>query len=80
MKESTKGGGRRRRAPPFVEAARSAAAFMDGFVATKEAADAAEAHANVRKTKTCMHARRARSDTQGHLGELEYGLSMFQYV
>ena len=29
MKESTKGGGRRRRPPPFVEAARSAASFMD---------------------------------------------------
>ena len=33
MKESTKGGGRRRRPPPFVEAARSAASFMDGCVA-----------------------------------------------
>ena len=30
IKESTKGGGRRRRPPPFVEAARSAASFMDG--------------------------------------------------
>ena len=31
-KESTKGGGRRRRPPPFVEAARSAASFVDGCV------------------------------------------------
>ena len=30
QKESTKGAGRRRRPPPFVEAARSAASFMDG--------------------------------------------------
>ena len=29
------------RPPPFAEAARSAAPFMDGFVAAKEAADAA---------------------------------------
>ena len=33
MKESTNGGGRRRRPPPFVEAARSAATYMDGCVA-----------------------------------------------
>ena len=32
IKESTKGGGRRRRPPPFVEAARSAACFVDGCV------------------------------------------------
>ena len=32
---STKGGGRLRRPPPFVDS------FMDGFVAAKEAADAA---------------------------------------
>ena len=38
MKESTKGGGRRRQPPPFVEAARSAASFMDGFVEAKESA------------------------------------------
>ena len=30
IQESTKGGGRRKRPPPFVEAARSAASFMDG--------------------------------------------------
>ena len=30
IKESTKGGGRLQRPPPFVEAARSAASFMDG--------------------------------------------------
>ena len=30
IKESTKGGGCRRRPPPFVEAARSAASFVDG--------------------------------------------------
>ena len=35
MKGSTKGGGRRRRPPPFVEAARSAASFMDGCVAVQ---------------------------------------------
>ena len=33
MKESTQGGGRRRRPPPCVEAARSAASFMDECVA-----------------------------------------------
>ena len=32
---STKGGGRLRRPPPFVEAARSAASFMDGCVAVQ---------------------------------------------
>ena len=41
--ESTKGGGRRRRPPPFVEAARSAASFMDGCGEAVEAAEAAEA-------------------------------------
>ena len=37
IKESTKGGGRRRRPPPFVEAARSAASFMDGCGEADEA-------------------------------------------
>ena len=32
IKESRKGGGRGKRPPPFVEAARSAASFMDGCV------------------------------------------------
>ena len=66
MKESTKGGGRRRRPPPFVEAARSAATFMDGFVAAKEAADAAETHADVCKTCTCMHTLRETSVPHEH--------------
>ena len=66
MKESTKGGGRRRRPPPFVEAARSAASFMDGFVEAKEAAGAAQTHVNLGKTCTCMHILRATSDPQGH--------------
>ena len=35
MQESTKGGDRRRRPPPFVEAARSADSFMDGCVAVQ---------------------------------------------
>ena len=39
MKESTKGGGRRRRPPPFVEAARSAASFMDGCVVAVQVED-----------------------------------------
>ena len=39
IKESTKGGGRRRRPPPFVEAARSAASFMDGCVAAVQVED-----------------------------------------
>ena len=55
IKESTKGGGRRRQPHPFVEAARSATSFMDGCVGAGEAADAAETHVNVRKTCTCMH-------------------------
>ena len=39
IKESTKGGGRRRRPPPFVEAARSAASFMDGCVVAVQVED-----------------------------------------
>ena len=50
MEESAKAGGRRRQPPPFVEAARSAASFMDGCVGAGEAADAAETYANVCKT------------------------------
>ena len=71
MKESTKGGGRRRRPPPFVEAARSAASFMDGFVEAKEAAGAAQTHVNLGKTCTCMHILRATSDPQGHDGRAQ---------
>ena len=41
---STKGGGRLRRPPPFVDS------FMDGCVGAGEAADAAETYANVCKT------------------------------
>ena len=41
---STKGGGRLRRPPPFVDS------FIDGFVGAGEAADAAETYANVCKT------------------------------
>ena len=41
---STKGGGRLRRPPPFVDP------FMDGCVGAREAADAAETYANVCKT------------------------------
>ena len=43
IKESTKGGGRRRRPPPFVEAARSAASFMDECVAVAVTVAEAEA-------------------------------------
>ena len=71
MKESTKGGGRRRRPLPFVEAARSAASFMDGCVGAGEAADAAETHVNVRKTCTCMHTQRATSNPQGLHGRAQ---------
>ena len=71
IKESTKGGGRRRRPPPFVEAARSAASFMDGCVGAGEAADAAETHVNVRRTCTCMHTLRATSDPHGHHGRAQ---------
>ena len=71
MKESTKGGGRLRRPPPFVEAARSAASFMDGFVEAKEAAGAAQTHVNLGKTCTCMHILRATSDPQGHHGRAQ---------
>ena len=39
IQESTKGGGRRRRLPPFVEAARSAASFMDGCVVAVQVED-----------------------------------------
>ena len=42
IRESTQAGGRRRRPPPFVEAARSAASFMDGCVGADEAADVME--------------------------------------
>ena len=59
---STKGGGRLRRPPPFVDS------FMDGCVGAGEAADAAETHVNVRKTCTCMHTLRATSDPHGHHG------------
>ena len=41
---STKGGGRLRRPPPFVDS------FMDSGVGAGEAADAAETYANVCKT------------------------------
>ena len=51
-----------------MEAARSAASFMDGCVGAGEAADAAETRVNVRKTCTCMHTLRATSDPQGHRG------------
>ena len=63
-----RGGGGAKRRPPFVEAARSAASFMDGCVGAGEAADAAETHVNVRNTCTCMHALRATSDPHGHHG------------
>ena len=43
IKGSTECGGRRRRPSPFVEAARSAASFMDGCGEAVEAAEAAEA-------------------------------------
>ena len=59
---STKGGGRLRRPPPFVDS------FMDGFVEAKEAAGAAQTHVNLGKTCTCMHILRATSDPQGHHG------------
>ena len=62
---STKGGGRLRRPPPFVDS------FMDGCVGAGEAADAAETHVNVRKTCTCMHTQRATSDPQGHRGRAQ---------
>ena len=62
---STKGGGRLRRPPPFVDS------FMDGCVGAGEAADAAETHVNVRKTCTCMHTLRATSDPQGHHGRAQ---------
>ena len=68
IKESTKGGGRLRRPPPFVEVARSAASFMDGCVGAGEAADAAETHVNVSNKCTCMHTLRATSDPHGHYG------------
>ena len=54
-KESTKGGAARSAAPPFVEAARSAAPFLDGCVWAGEAADAMETYMNMRETCTCMH-------------------------
>ena len=57
FKESTKAGGRQMRPPSLVEAAGSAAAFMDGLVAAKEAAEATKTHANVCKISTCMHTR-----------------------
>ena len=57
---STKGGGRLRRPPPFVDS------FMDGFVEAKEAAGAAQTHVNLGKTCTCMHILHATSDPQGH--------------
>ena len=60
-----------RRPPPFVEAARSAASFMDGFVEAKEAAGAAQTHVNLGKTCTCMHILRATSDPQGHHGRAQ---------
>ena len=59
---STKGGGRLRRPPPFVDS------FMDGCVGAGEAADAAETHANVRKPCAGMHTLRATSDPHGHRG------------
>ena len=59
------------RPPPFVEAARSAASFMDGCVGAGEAADAPETLVNVSKTCTCMHTRRATSDPQGHHGRAQ---------
>ena len=57
---STKGGGRLRRPPPFVDS------FMDGFVAAKEAADAAETQANVRKNELActMHTGCATSESR----------------
>ena len=57
---STKGGGSLRRPPPFVDP------FMGGFVAAKEAADAADTTANVRKTSICMHIGCATSDHHRH--------------
>ena len=62
---STKGGGRLRRPPPFVDS------FMDGFVEAKEAAGAAQTHVNLGKTCTCMHILRATSDPQGHHGRAQ---------
>ena len=46
--------------PPFVDS------FMDGCVAAKEAADAEETHANVRKTSSRMHTGCATSDHHEH--------------
>ena len=46
---------------------------MPGFVAAKAAADAAETHANVCKTCTCMHTLRGTSDPHGHLPRREGG-------
>ncbi len=62
---STKGGGRLRRPPPFVDS------FMDGFVEAKEAAGAAQTHVNLGKTCTCMHILRATSDPRGHHGHAQ---------
>ena len=62
---STKGGGRLRRPPPFVDS------FMDGCVGAGEAAGAAETHVNVRKTCTCMHTLRATSYSHGHHGHAQ---------
>ena len=66
-------GGRREAPPPFVEAARSAASFMDGCVGAGEAADAAETHVNVRNTCTCtcMHTLRATFAPHGHHGRAQ---------
>ena len=40
---------------PFVEAARSAAPFLDGCVWAGEAADAVETCINMHETCACMH-------------------------
>ena len=41
--------------PPFVEAARSAAPFLDGCVWAGEVADAMETSINMHETCACMH-------------------------
>ena len=50
-----KGGASRSGAPPFVEAARSAAPFLDGCVWAGDAADAMETSINMHETYACMH-------------------------
>ena len=50
-----RGGRREAPPPPFVEAARSAAPFLDGCVWAGEAADAVETSINMHETCACMH-------------------------